>query len=94
MKSLNGRLQKQENIMVVTMNKKTSKQWCDQIGIIPERDILDPDGWDRSSTAKFKKSFYDDKITLNEFTKKLEISTLNFQDCQFLKNLLDYKLKK
>ena len=53
------------------MEKKTSKEWYSRIasGI----KILDPDGWDRSN---YDYSFNQEKITKEEFKKRLYASTL------------------
>jgi hypothetical protein len=59
--------------------KKTSKEWCKYFGINPiggdgEPEILDPDGWDRTD---FERS-WNEKITEQEFKKRLEFSTVQF----------------
>ena len=48
---------------------KTSNEWQK---IIPEPRVLDPDGWDRRN---FQYSWYEEKITLSEYNKRLLIST-------------------
>lgn len=47
---------------------KTSQEW---IKIYPIK-ILDPDGWDRKN---FEYSFYNEKITLEEFSRRYNSST-------------------
>lgn len=49
---------------------KTSKQW--QAEIYDELVIADPDGWDR---IKFEHSFYEQKITQEEFERRLSRSS-------------------
>ncbi|TLX16011.1 hypothetical protein [Rhizobium sp. MHM7A] len=50
---------------------KTSEQW--QADAEHTYVVLDPDGWDRSN---FEFSFYEEKITEQEFMKRLASSTL------------------
>lgn len=54
--------------------KKTSEEWQKLCTVI----ILDPDGWDRSSEG-WEYSWYKEKITRNEFEKRMCSST-----CQFI----------
>jgi len=49
--------------------KKTSSEWIKEVGYI----ILDPDGWDRNN---FDFSFNKEKITNEEFKKRLNASTV------------------
>lgn len=49
---------------------KTSEEWMKNYSDIV---ILDPDGWDRRN---FQFSWYEEKITLVEFEKRLVISTI------------------
>ena len=48
---------------------KTSNDWQK---LIPDPKVLDPDGWDRRN---FQYSWYEEKITLSEYNKRLSIST-------------------
>ena len=48
---------------------KTSKEWQE---LYPEPRVLDPDGWDRQN---FQYSWYEEKITLEEYNKRLITST-------------------
>ena len=54
---------------------KTSNEWnsiiCKKLGILYL--ISDPDGWDRTN---FSKSYYEEKITKEEFESRLIRSTL------------------
>lgn len=50
---------------------KTSEQW--QADAEHTYVVLDPDGWDRSN---FQFSFYEERITEQEFMKRLASSTL------------------
>jgi hypothetical protein len=56
---------------------KTSKEWND----IHKIEIHDPDGWDRSN---YQYSFYEEKITEDEFKDRVMRSTINVID--YLKN--------
>jgi hypothetical protein len=51
---------------------KTSKEWSLEN---PSMKILDPDGWDRKN---FEYSFSQEKITHEEFLKRLARSTCSF----------------
>ena len=53
------------------MELKTSDEWLE---IFPGVIILDPDGWDRQN---YKFSFYEEKITLDEFKRRLYNSTIS-----------------
>lgn len=48
---------------------KTSYEWIQETDI----EILDPDGWDR---ANFEYSWYEEKITKEEFYKRVIRSTV------------------
>lgn len=48
----------------------TSKDWQEKY---PETKVLDPDGWDRTN---FQYSWYEEKITHNEYLKRLRVSTI------------------
>lgn len=48
---------------------KTSKEWQE---LYPEIKVLDPDGWDRSN---FQYSWYEEKITFEEYHKRMMYST-------------------
>ena len=54
--------------------KKTSKEWSKKFKIRLGHEILDPDGWDRKN---FDYSFYEEKITREEFNKRMMYSTCN-----------------
>lgn len=49
--------------------KKTSAEWIKEVGY----EILDPDGWNRTN---FDYSFNKEKITMEEFQKRLSFSTV------------------
>ena len=49
--------------------KKTSKEWIKGTGY----KVIDPDGWNRSN---FDYSFNKEKITFNEFNRRLLASTV------------------
>lgn len=51
---------------------KTSKDWQDLLMKDLELQILDPDGWDRSN---YDYSFNEEKISANEFRKRICRST-------------------
>lgn len=53
-------------------DKKTSQEWMDLLNKDRKFTLLDPDGWDRSN---FKYSFYEEKITVEEFFARLSVST-------------------
>lgn len=59
--------------------KKTSDEWLKMLNENeenkgePKTKILDPDGWDRSN---FDHSFYEEEVTEEEFTKRLNFSTI------------------
>lgn len=42
----------------------------------PSVQIVNPDGWDRSSNEAFEKSWYQEKITLAEYQERLAVSTV------------------
>jgi hypothetical protein len=50
---------------------KTSAEWEKEL--TPNYEILDPDGWDRKN---LQFSFYEEKITKNEFWKRFVVSTV------------------
>ena len=49
--------------------KKTSAEWIKEVGY----EILDPDGWDRTN---YDYSFNKEKITMEEFQKRISLSTV------------------
>ena len=49
--------------------KKTSAEWIKEVGY----EVLDPDGWDRTN---YDYSFNKEKITMDEFQKRLFLSTV------------------
>lgn len=69
------------------MNKKTSKEW---LALIPKKynlKIIDPDGWNRTN---YDYSFNKEKITREEFEKRLSFSTIICNTDFFeTKNILD-----
>ena len=54
--------------------KKTSKHWEDSIPREFKPTVLDHDGWDRNN---FNFSFYREKITREEFLRRLSLSTIS-----------------
>lgn len=57
-----------------TYEKKTSAEWqkqCDDVV------VLDPDGWDRSN---FKYSWHEEKITLEEYLRRRNRSTVKWNN--------------
>ncbi len=54
--------------------KKTSAEWIKQK---PYLTILDPDGWDRKN---FDYSFNQELITFEEFSRRLNVSTIQLGD--------------
>jgi len=54
---------------------KSSNEWSKTL--FPHIQILDPDGWDRSN---FQFSWYEEKISKQEFEKRMSTST-----CQRIK---------
>ena len=57
------------------MDKKTSKDWSDYILEGTGITIIDPDGWDRRD---WDYSFKKELITIEEFKKRVSISTCIF----------------
>lgn len=57
-----------EEMCKKTDDKLTSAEWASQAKIV----VLDPDGWDRSN---FRYSWFEEKITKEEFDKRLMKST-------------------
>jgi hypothetical protein len=53
---------------------KTSEEWQKECLV----EIMDPDGWDRSSPGNFIWSWSIEKITKQEFEKRLSSSTCQF----------------
>lgn len=51
---------------------RTSEEWIKEY---PNRTIMDPDGWDRQN---FQYSFREEKITKQEFERRLALSTCMF----------------
>jgi len=49
--------------------KKTSAEWIKEV----EYEVLDPDGWDRNN---FDYSWNKEKITFDEFKRRLSFSTV------------------
>jgi hypothetical protein len=50
---------------------RTADEWCDVLGV----DVLDADGWDRSSEAAFAAS-WNERITEAEFQERVGVSTI------------------
>lgn len=59
---------------------KTSEEWLKEQDRIEK--VLDPDGWDRSN---FQYSFYEEKISKEEFDKRVFSSTCMFIGSDFLR---------
>ena len=55
------------------MTTRTSLKWCQHFNIDP-KDIIDPDGWDRSNDDNFHYDFNQRTITLLAFNNKLSMS--------------------
>ena len=51
---------------------RTSNEWCEYLEIDPD-DIIDKDGWNRDN---LEYSFYEEKISLIEFNRRLMLSTI------------------
>jgi hypothetical protein len=49
--------------------KKVSAEWIKEVGY----EVLDPDGWDRTN---FDYSWNKEKITMEEFQRRLALSTV------------------
>ena len=58
-------------LKVSEMELKTSEEWQKLCKI----EVLDPDGWDR---ANLQFSWYEEKISRNEFERRLAPSTVQF----------------
>jgi hypothetical protein len=52
--------------------KKTSLEWIKTI----KYEIIDPDGWDRTN---YDHSFYKEKITIDEFQRRVSKSTIKLK---------------
>lgn len=57
--------------------KMTSSQWL--YLEYPRTVLMDADGWDRSSHDAFQYSFYEEKITEQEFLKRVSMSTIRIR---------------
>lgn len=67
---------------MLNVTKKTSKGW---LKLVPKEvglEIMDPDGWDRSSPEAFDNSFEKEKITKIEFCDRTMNSTLQFKNLE------------
>lgn len=53
---------------------RTSEEWQKVCKVI----VYDPDGWDRSSQEAFRRSWYEEEITREEFERRLGPSTCKF----------------
>ena len=69
---------------------KTSLDWCAMIPAQYQISIIDPDGWDR---ANWYFSYYDEKITFQEFMNRLMQSTISVKKeiCNLTINDLNYE---
>ena len=61
------------------MELKTSDQWQ----ILCKTKVLDPDGWDRKN---FQYSWHEEKISRNEFERRLLFSTVEGFRCKMWKD--------
>ena len=68
------------------METKTSKEWLESMPKEYKLIIIDPDGWDRTNRINYDYSFNREKITKNEFTKRLVASTIQFNK-SFMKSI-------
>jgi len=59
-----------EEKALTAFNIKTSQEWQE---LFPSIKVIDPDGWDRSN---FQFSWYEEKITKDEYDKRLFNSTI------------------
>jgi hypothetical protein len=59
---------------------KTSEEWQKEIKHFMR--VLDPDGWDRKN---FQHSWYEEKISKQEFCKRTSISTVQADMMKFVK---------
>lgn len=59
---------------------RTSAEWYKNLQKHYDITIMDYDGWDRNN---FHYSFYEEKITCEEFDRRLEISTLLVKNCPY-----------
>ena len=55
------------------MIKKVSSEWCKMFNF----KIIDPDGWDRNN---FQFSWKQELITLDEFQRRLSLSTIKIKE--------------
>jgi len=63
-----------KNVQAVNEDQvRTSDDWLKLL--YPTTLILDPDGWDRSD---YQYSFYQEKISRQEFENRLNVSTIQF----------------
>lgn len=65
------------------METKTSKEWLELMPKEYKLKIIDPDGWDRTN---YDYSFNEEKISKDEFLKRVVASTIKFNR-SFLKDI-------
>lgn len=70
-------LQEQDAIESVLPTMKTSEHWYQELKITHNLIIYDSDGWDRKN---FQYSFYEEKISFEEFHKRCMTSTISADD--------------
>jgi len=75
------------------MTTRTSLKWCQHFNIDP-KDIIDPDGWDRSNDDNFHYDFNQRTITLLAFNNKISMSTCQGIAFEYCKKLTEEEIKK
>ena len=58
------------------LDRKTSEEWFIELYPNNEIQILEPLGWDKKD---FKKSYYEEKISKDEFNLRVLFSTVNYE---------------
>jgi len=71
----------------------TSFRWCQLLNINPE-DILDPDGWDRSSDDNFWYDFNQKMISKLMFDNKISASTCKGTAFEYCRELTRIEIEK
>lgn len=66
---VNGNIERFYDIIIPKEESKTSEKWQEQY---PNLKVLDPDGWDRKN---YQYSWFEEKITFNEYNKRRSLST-------------------
>jgi len=64
----------------VDIELKTSSEWEEECKVI----VLDPDGWDREN---YHFSWFEEKITKEEFERRLMFSTCRFAAFKDMKSI-------